>query len=130
MKTILAFASTLIILSSCAAGSMASSKVYTDRSEGSSMEMNEEALAKRGPNSSAVTTSTEPRIASSEKIGITELPTMVLAGLRKAYPTKTIVEITKHTGNQENYYEFRLHERKHKDLTVVFNSSASQVSLP
>jgi ribosomal protein L14 len=80
-------------------------------------------------NSSATEFNTEvPAKATIEKkqIAITQVPTMVLAAVKKAYPTEMIKQMTRVSSSEGVYYEFQLQNKRKKPITVVFNDNAKE----
>ena len=61
-----------------------------------------------------------------KQLQLTEVPTMVLAALKKAYPNELIRQTTKFSAQDGVYYEFQLQNKRKKPISVVFNANGKE----
>lgn len=80
-------------------------------------------------NSSVTEFETEvPGKANVEKrqVQLTEVPTIVLAAVKRSYPNEMIKQMTRFTAEDVVYYEFQLQNKRKKPITVVFSANAKE----
>ena len=63
-------------------------------------------------------------VISKQTLKMTQVPTMVLASVKKKYPSENIRSAAKVTVDGKVYYQFDLQSKRKKGNTVVFNSYA------
>ncbi len=114
MRNILAITATVcIFLTSCASSMMVANNPQA--------ESNSERAAQ-------VSVTPSANVNEEDELTLNEVPTLVLASLKKAYPSETIEEITKITVNEAVYYQFEIKKGRKKNKIVVFNSNAVEQS--
>jgi hypothetical protein len=64
-----------------------------------------------------------------KQLDLTEVPTMVLAAMKKAYPNELIRQTTRFSAQDAVYYEFQIQNKRKKPVSVYFNANGKEENL-